>query len=195
MAYIKTIPEDQAENLNQELYRTARESLGYVPNYVKTFSLRPEVYEAWTKLLSAFRSHMRLRRYELVTFATALELGCTYCSLAHAAVLRKNFFSAEQIIEIVKDYRSADLTEEEVALIAFAQKVTRHASDVSEADMASLRQFGLKDEEILDVVLTVTARNFFSKVLDSLNARPDEKFLELEPELIKVLTRGRPFPD
>ena len=195
MAYIKTIPEDQADTLNQELYKTARESLGYVPNYVKTFSLRPEVYEAWTMLLGAFRSHMRLRRYELVTFATALELECTYCSLAHAAVLRKNFFSAEQLIAIVKDFRSADLTEEEVALMAFAQKITRHASDVSEEDMAALRLFGLKDEEILDVVLTVTARNFFSKVLDSLNARPDEKFLELEPGLIQVLTRGRPFPE
>lgn len=195
MAYIKTISEDQAETLNQELYKTARDSVGYVPNYVKTFSLHPEVYEAWTKLLSTIRSHMRLRRYELLTFATAVELECTYCSLAHAAVLRKNFFSADQIIAIVKDFRSADLTEEEVALIAFAQKITRHASDVSEEDMASLRQFGLKDEEILDVVLTVTARNFFSKVLDSLNARPDEKYLELEPELIKVLTRGRPFPD
>ncbi|HSN93737.1 MAG TPA: peroxidase-related enzyme [Anaerolineaceae bacterium] len=193
MAYINTISEEQAVNLNQELYKTARENLGYVPNYVKLFSLRPEVYEAWTKLLAGFRSHMRLRRYELLTFATAVELECTYCSLAHATVLRKNFFSADQLIAIVKDYRSADLTEEEVALISFAKKISRRASDVSEEDMAFLRQFGLKDEEILDVVLTVTARNFFSKTLDSLDARPEDKFLELEPELIQVLTRGRPF--
>jgi coproporphyrinogen III oxidase-like Fe-S oxidoreductase len=57
-----------------------------------------------------------------------------------------------------------------------------------------LRGFGLKDEEILDVVLTCTARNFFSKTLDALHARPDETYLELEPELIQALTLGRPFP-
>ncbi len=72
MAFITTVPESQADGLVQELYKTAQENMGYVPNYLKTFSLRPEVYEAWAKLLSAFRSHMRLRRYELVTFATAL---------------------------------------------------------------------------------------------------------------------------
>lgn len=194
MAYITTVPESQADGLVQELYKTAQESMGYVPNYLKTFSLRPEVYEAWTKLLSAFRSHMRLRRYELVTFATALELECTYCLLAHAKVLRKNFFTAEQLIGITTNFRSAGLSDEEVALMAFAQKITRRASDVSDADVEALRGFGLKDEEILDVVLTCTARNFFSKTLDALHARPDKTFLELEPELIQALTLGRPFP-
>lgn len=194
MAYIKTIPEEQAEGVLAEVYKTARETNGYVPNHAKLFGLRPEVYQAWTKLLGAFRSHMRLRRYELITLATSLELGCTYCSLAHGAILRKNFFSAEQLIAIVKDFHSADLTAEEVALMDFAQKITRRASDINEADMEMLRGFGLKDEEILDVVLTITARNFFSKTLDALNARPDEKYLELEPELIQVLTLGRPFP-
>jgi hypothetical protein len=49
-----------------------------VPNYAKAFSLHPEVYDAWTKLIGAIRSNMRLRRYELVTFASAMVLECTY---------------------------------------------------------------------------------------------------------------------
>lgn len=194
MAYINTIPEEEAEGLVKEIYETARKTFGYVPNHAKLFSLRPGVYQAWTELLASFRSHMRLRRYELITFASALELDCTYCSLAHAAVLRKNFFTAEQIIAIVNDFRTAGLTEEEVALMTLAQKITKHAGDVSEEDMKTLRGFGLKDEEILDVVLTVTARNFFSKTLEALDARPDDIYLELEPELIQVLAKGRPFP-
>lgn len=194
MAYIKTIPEEDAEGLVKEVYDTARQTFGYVPNHAKLFSLRPAVYKAWTELLASFRSHMRLRRYELITFASALELDCTYCSLAHAAVLRKNFFTAEQIIAIVKDFRTAGLSDEEVALMTLAQKITQHAGDVSEEDMQILRGFGLKDEEILDVVLTVTARSFFSKTLEALNARPDDTYLGLEPELIQVLVKGRPFP-
>ena len=78
--------------------------------------------------------------------------------------------------------------------MTLAQKITKHAGDVSEEDMQILRGFGLKDEEILDVVLTVTARSFFSKTLEALDARPDDIYLDLEPELVRVLAKGRPFP-
>lgn len=114
--------------------------------------------------------------------------------LAHGALLRKNFFTAAELAAIVKDFRNAGLSPEEVVLMSFAQKVTTQANRVSESDMDELRGYGLSDEEILDVVLATTMRNFFSKTLDSLGARPDEAYLELEPELIKVLTIGRPFP-
>jgi alkylhydroperoxidase family enzyme len=114
--------------------------------------------------------------------------------LAHGALLRKNFFSADQLIAIVKDFRNAGLTPEEVALMSFAQKISTRAGQVSEQDMGELRGFGLTDEEILNVVVACTARNFFSKTLDAVGAVPDEKYLELGPELVKALAIGRPFP-
>jgi len=194
MAFIKSISEEQAENMVLEQYQAAQKSMGYVPNYVKTFSLHPEVYDAWTKLIGAVRSKMRMRRYELVTFAAAMSLECTYCMLAHGAILRKNFFSADQLMAIAKDFHNADLPPEEVALMAFAQKIIINAHQISEEDIDELRKLGLPDEEILDVVITATARSFFSKTLDALAAKPDEKYLELEPELIQALTIGRPFP-
>lgn len=78
MTFIKTILEDQAEGLVHNQYQAALKNNGYVPNYVKAFSLHPEAYVAWTKLIGAIRSKMRLRRYELVTFASAMALECTY---------------------------------------------------------------------------------------------------------------------
>jgi len=78
MAYIKTIEGDQAEGLLKDLYQTEEKAYGYVPNFAKTFSLNPEAYEAWKKLIGSIRSRMRLRRYELVTFATAMATQCTY---------------------------------------------------------------------------------------------------------------------
>ena len=114
--------------------------------------------------------------------------------LAHGALLRKNFFSADELAAIVKDYRHAGLTDEEVALMAFAQKITTQEHEVNEHDINELRGYGLTDEEILNVVLACTARNFFSKTLDSLDAVPDEVYKEFEPELLKVLAVGRPFP-
>jgi hypothetical protein len=78
MAFIKTVSADDADGLLAELYQAAQKTNGYVPNYAIALSLHPEVYEAWTKLIGAIRSKMRLRRYELVTFATAMALKCTY---------------------------------------------------------------------------------------------------------------------
>ena len=113
---------------------------------------------------------------------------------AHGAVLRKNFFSAAELVAIVKDFRNAGLPPEEVAIMSFAQKVSTQAHQVNQQDIEVLHGYGLSDTEILDVVLATTARNFFSKTLDSLGAEPDRVYLDLEPELIQVLALGRPFP-
>lgn len=78
MTFINTISEEEAEGRVLEQYQSAVQSMGYVPNYIKTFSLHPDVYDAWSKLIDAVRSSMRLRRYELVTFAAALAMECTY---------------------------------------------------------------------------------------------------------------------
>lgn len=113
--------------------------------------------------------------------------------LAHGALLRKNFFDAEQLASIAKDFHNAGLPPEEVAMMDLAQKISMQAHEVTEQDIEGLRQYGLSDEEILDVILASAARNFFSKSLDSLNVAPDEIYKQLEPELIQLFSRGRPF--
>jgi hypothetical protein len=78
MAYIETVPETDATGKLKELYDQDHQTLGYVPNHLQAMSLRPEVNAAWRQLNLAIRSKMRLRRYELVTYAAALALKCTY---------------------------------------------------------------------------------------------------------------------
>jgi hypothetical protein len=78
MAFIKTTPVDQADGLVYDQYKADQESKGYVPHYTQAFSLHPEIYDTWLKLIGSVRSKMRLRRYELVTFAAAMALECTY---------------------------------------------------------------------------------------------------------------------
>jgi len=113
--------------------------------------------------------------------------------LAHGAVLRKNFFTAEQLISIVRDYRHAGLEPDEVAVMAYAEKIALQANSVTPQDIDELRSHGLTDVEILDVALAASARNFFSKALDGVGAEPDAAYLDLEPELRAVLVKGRPF--
>ena len=78
MAFIKTIPPKEAEGLLAELYAADLEKHGFVPNYSRVWSLRPEVLSAWRRLLAAIRSNMEPRRYELVTILAAARLRCTY---------------------------------------------------------------------------------------------------------------------
>jgi uncharacterized peroxidase-related enzyme len=114
--------------------------------------------------------------------------------LAHGAVLRTRVFSGEQVEAIVRDYRTAGLSPAEVAMMAFAQKVTLHAYRVSLEDIEELRGHGFSDGEVLDIVLAAAARSFFSKVLDAVGAEPDAAYGELPPTLRDALALGRPFP-
>jgi alkylhydroperoxidase family enzyme len=114
--------------------------------------------------------------------------------LAHGVELRKNFFSVNELKTIVKDFRNAGLSGEEVAMMSFAQKIIAHAHQVNESDIEELRKHGLSDMEILDVILVSTARSFISKTVDALGAVPDSVYQELEPELLQLLSLGRPFP-
>jgi len=78
MTYIRTIPAEEATGKLKEIYDGEMKTQGFISNGTFTFSLRPEAFEAWEHLLKTVRSKMRLRRYELVTIATAGAIHCTY---------------------------------------------------------------------------------------------------------------------
>ena len=136
---------------------------------------------------------MRLRNYELTTFAAAMEMGCTYCMLAHGAVLRKNSFSAEQLEAIVKDFHNAGLEEKEVLMMEYTQKVVRDASSTNQADFDNLRKAGWADEDVVSITMAAAARSFASKVFDALGASPDAVYKELDEETHHALIGNRPF--
>jgi alkylhydroperoxidase family enzyme len=108
-------------------------------------------------------------------------------------VLRSRFFSDEQVAAIAQDYRQAGLEPAEVAMMAYAEKITLHAYKVTPEDIDGLRAHGFSDTDILDIALTAAARSFYSKMLDATGAEPDPQYLELPPELRQALTVGRPF--
>jgi uncharacterized peroxidase-related enzyme len=194
MAFILTIAEDQAPPAVKQMYAEELQNKGYIPNYSRVFSHRPQVMEAWEMLAGSVRAQMDLRRYELITLAAARALRSSYCSLAHGTVLRNQLFSPEKLADIATDYRSADLTPAEVAMMAFAEQLVWDATAITQQDIYDLRAHGFSDAEIFDIAATAAMRCFFSKMLDALGAEPDEVFLGLEENLRQVLAVGRVFP-
>jgi len=195
MAFINTIPEDQAVTDVKNMYEENYAEYGYLPNYVQIFSLRPNVMKAWGQFLGTISQDMDARRYELVTMAAARALGSSYCLLAHGSVMLKELCSTEQLTLIAQDYQSADLTPAEVAMMVFAEQIVHDATSVTQNDIDNLRQHGFTDADIFDITTTAAARCFFSKTLDALGAEPDNNYMALDENLRQALTVGRPISE
>ena len=162
-------------------------------NYERAFAERPEVYAAWVQLNGAIKAGMDLRRYELATLAAARRLRSSYCSLAHGTVLTERF--GEPVHAIALDRRTAGLGDVDVAVMELAERVVDDATSIADADLRPLRDLGLSETDIMDVVLAAAARCFFSKTLDALGVLPDASYNELAPELREALVVGRPIAD
>ena len=85
------------------------------------------------------------------------------------------------------------LDEADRAVMDLAEKVVDDATSVTQADIDRLRELGLTDAEIVDVVLAASLRCFFSKTLDALGVAPDAAYAELPSEFREALTVGRPI--
>jgi alkylhydroperoxidase family enzyme len=162
-------------------------------NYERAFAERPDVLAAWVQLNTAIKAGMDLRRYELATLAAALRLRSSYCCLAHGKVLLDQF--DEPVREIALDHRTAGLDELDVAVMDLAERVVDDASSIGDGELRPLRDLGLSETEIMDVVLAAAARCFFSKTLDGLGVRPDASFDALPADLREALVVGRPIAE
>ena len=160
-------------------------------NYERAFAGRPAVLAAWVQLNESIKANMDLRRYELATLAAARRLRSSYCCLAHGKVLRDRF--DEPVARIARDHRAADLSAVDVAVMDLAERVIDDATAIGDEELRPLRELGLSETDIMDVVLAASARSFFSKTLDALGVRPDAAYGELSPELREALVVGRPI--
>ncbi len=163
-------------------------------NMERTFDAHPEVLAAWVELNTAIKSRMELRRYELATVAAAQRLRSSYCSLAHGKVLRDD--CGAPLANIVRDRSTAGLDETDLAVMDLAEKVVDDATTIDDAYRQRLRDLGLSNDEIMDVVLAATARCFLSKTLDALGVLPDA-FLrdDFTPDELELLVVGRPIAE
>jgi len=192
MPFIKTIPPSDAEGEVKAMYERQQEAWGFVPNYAKAFSHRPEALARWGRLLAELKRPMDARRFELVTFAAAHALRHTACSLAHGKALAA-FIGEEQVRRIAMGEANLALTAAEQAMIHYARKVATDASTITSGDVAILRSHGLSDPEIFDIAAVAAGRAFFTKILDGLGVEADSSFLSLSEEMRETLTVGRPI--
>ena len=194
MAFIDTIGTDEATGEVREMYEHQQRSWGFVPNYARVFSHRPEIMSLWANLQRGIRSHVDPRRFELVTLAAAHALRSSYCSLAHGKKLTE-YFEPEEIRSMLgdSDVHVESLTNAEIVMMAYARKVATNASRVTAGEVATLKSYGFTDPEIFDIAAVATARAFFAQLVDGLGAEADVTFMEMDDALRHTLSVGRPI--
>jgi uncharacterized peroxidase-related enzyme len=191
MAFIRTIPEAEATGDVQAMYEQFQDPPGTVPNFVKVFSIRPQMLNTYLQFIGGVRGDMDPRRYELVATTAALAVESSYCSLAHGQTLRDKVLGAAQTEALARNYLESELTPAEKVMVAYVRKLALRASTVTQADVDELHSHGFSDRDILDIAVAAAARCFFSKLLDAVGAEPDHHYTEMEPGLRQALTVGR----
>jgi uncharacterized peroxidase-related enzyme len=191
MAFIDTISASWVTGEAFAMYDRQQKHYGYVPDYATVFSHRPAVMRRWAELLAEIKRPMDKRRFELATFAAAVTLRSSLCTLAHGKALLK-FFCAEDVIAMARGETPPSLSAAEAALMRFACAVAHDASAVTAEDVAELKRHGFSDGEVFDIAAVAAGRAFFTKIIESLGVAADAPLRAMDATLREALTVGRP---
>jgi uncharacterized peroxidase-related enzyme len=169
------------------MYAGDLESDGFVFAHTKAMAINPEAHEAFEALIRAIVPSIGVRNYELATLGAARGIRSQHCLLAHGRkTLRANAMDEEQLRRAAVDYRDADLSPADVAVMAYAEKLSTDAASMTDADSQELRDLGFSDRQIVDITLAAAARNYFSRTLQAL-AVPLDEVPGLSPALTDAL--------
>lgn len=170
-----------------DMYAGDLESDGFVFAHTKAMAINPGAHEAFEALIRAIVPSIGVRTYELATLGAARGIRSQHCLLAHGRkTLRANAMDEEQLLRAAVDYRDADLSPADVAVMAYAEKLSTDAASMTDADSRELRDLGFSDRQIVDITLAAAARNYFSRTLQAL-AVPLDDVPGLSPALADAL--------
>ena len=156
-----------------------QEKAGFIPNVFMALAHRPDelrAFMAYHDALILRPSGLSKAEKEMIIVATSAKNACLYCVVAHGAILRIYAKDSKISEQIATDYTKADITDKQKAMLDFAVKTATNAAQISEADLALLRDNGFDDEDIWDIG-AITALFALSNRMASLAAmRPNDEF-------------------
>ena len=164
------------------LWDKAQEAFGFVPNVFRAQALNGEQFLAWWgyfNLLVNKEGHLSNADRELLAVVVSSVNRCTYCEISHGAALRTFTEDAVTSDLVASNWRQADLSEREAAMCAYAEKLTLHPAEVTEADLEPLRAVGLDDHQIVELVQVVGMFNLTNRVSTALGFVPNAEYHRL----------------
>ena len=170
--------EDLPEDIRVRLLGVQEKS-GFVPNVFLALAHRPDEFRAFFAYHDALMEKeggLSKAEREMIVVATSGANNCQYCVVAHGAILRiraKNPLVADQV---AINYRKADITPRQKAMLDFALKVALEAATLGEADFATLRAHGFSDEDIWDIGAIAAFFALSNRMANLTDMRPNDEF-------------------
>src|SRR5258707_15545288 len=156
-----------------------QEKSGFVPNVFLSLAYRPDEFRAFFAYHDALMEKagpITKAEREMIVVATSGANQCQYCVVAHGAILRiraKNPLVADQV---AVNYRKADLTPRQRAMLDFAMKVSQRSQELGDADLEPLRAHGFSDEDLWDIAAISAFFALSNRMANVTAMRPNDEF-------------------
>ncbi len=171
---LENLPDDVRDRI-----LAVQEKSGFIPNVFLLLARRPDEFRAFVAYHDALMDkpgNLTKADREMIVVATSSPNQCQYCVVAHGAILRiraKNPLIADQV---AANYRKADITDRQRAMLDFALKVSTEAYAVSESDYDALKSHGFTDEDGWDIASISAFFGMSNRIANATNLRPNEEF-------------------
>jgi uncharacterized peroxidase-related enzyme len=156
-----------------------QEKSGFVPNVFLTLAYRPDEFRAFFAYHDALMekdSGLTKAEREMIVVATSSANQCHYCVIAHGAILRIRAKNPQIADQIAVNYRKADITPRQRAMLDFAMKVSRAANEISEADFTAVASHGFSDDDIWDIAAIASFFALSNRLANVTAMRPNDEF-------------------
>ena len=166
----------------RERIEAVHEKAGFIPNVFLTLAHRPDEFRAFFAYHDALMEkpgNLSLAEREMIVVATSATNQCQYCVIAHGAILRiraKNPLVADQV---ALNYRKADISARQKAMLGFALKVTQQAYAIGEEDFATLAAHGFSEEDMWDIASITAFFGMSNRLANVANMRANDEFYTL----------------
>jgi uncharacterized peroxidase-related enzyme len=175
------VPEiiDLPEDLRTRILEV-QDKAGFVPNVFLVLAHRPAEWRAFMAyhdaLLLKDTGSLSKGEREMIIVATSAANQCLYCVVAHGAILR--VYEKKPLIadQLATNYRKADITPRQRAMLDFAMKVCTDSAAIEEADFAALRAHGFDDEDIWDIGAITAFFGLSNRMANLSGMRPNDQF-------------------
>ena len=172
---LSTLPEDIRQRILE-----VQEKAGFIPNVFLAFARRPAEWRAFfayhDALMLKDEGSLTKGDREMIVTATSAANQCLYCVVAHGAILRiyeKKLYVADQV---AVNYRKADITPRQRAMLDFAMKVSQSAYAIEDADFAALQAHGFDDEDAWDIAAITSFFGLSNRMASFANMQPNTEF-------------------
>lgn len=171
---INNLPEDLKTQILQ-----LQEKTGFMPNVFLALAHRPDelrAFMAYTDAVMERDSGITKAEKEMIIVATSAANDCLYCVVSHGAILRIRSKDPRLSDQIAINYRHADISDRQKAMLEFAVKLSTNGAEICDADFAALHGHGFSDEDIWDIGAVTSLFALSNRMAHLTAMRPNDEF-------------------